>query len=406
MEWAHAIAPGANILLVETTSDRWSDLIAGVDYAKMQPGVSVVSMSWDVPEYRIETATDATFTTAANHPVTFVAAAGDYGSPPEVSRHVAECLGRRRHDASSRSRPGGGYGSETAWSDGGGGVSTVEKEPAYQDGAQNTGYRSDPDVAYDADPNTGVAVYDTVNDRYGTGWDEIGGTSAGAPQWSALLADRQRRAGGGRQSALDAAQARLYSLPANAYHDITTGNNGTYAAGVGYDAVTGLGTPVANVLIEDLINGTTGSPTGGVVTTIAAITRTGGSGGGGGGHGGHGGRGSRYDAVEIMQSLAQSLPSSSLAISTTSVSPQLSAAGLANLPAALLQTASADARAASNAGGGELAPLDLSEQTDDASAAVLLQACRGSPKRATPRPRIPLRQTPRRAANRPALPRR
>ena len=227
-----------------------ADLIAGVDYAKIQPGVSVVSMSWDVPEYRIEAATDSTFTTAANHPVTFVASAGDYGSPPEypaTSPNVLAVGGTTLTLAT-----GGGYGSETAWSSGGGGVSTVEKEPAYQDGAQNTGYRSDPDVSYDADPNTGFAVYDTINDRYGTGWEEIGGTSAGAPQWSALIAIADEGLAAAGNSALAQAQARLYSLPANAFHDMTNGNNGSYAAAAGYDAVTGLGRPVANVLIEDL----------------------------------------------------------------------------------------------------------------------------------------------------------
>ena len=65
VEWAHAIAPGANILLVEATSDRWTDLLAAVNYAKSQPAVSVVSMSWGVSEYRIETATDSTLTAPA-----------------------------------------------------------------------------------------------------------------------------------------------------------------------------------------------------------------------------------------------------------------------------------------------------------------------------------------------------
>jgi subtilase family serine protease len=260
VEWAHAIAPGANILLVETTSDRWSDLIAGVGYAKVQPGVSVVSMSWDVSEYRIETATDSTFTTAANHPVTFVAASGDYGAPPEypaISPNVLSVGGTTLNLAA-----GGRYGSETAWSGSGGGVSPIEKEPVYQDGAQNTGFRGNPDVAYDADPNTGFAVYDTIDDRYGTGWQEIGGTSAGAPQWSALLAIANEGLAAAGKSALAQAQARLYSLPASAFHDVTRGGNGVYSAGTGYDAVTGLGSPVANVLINDLVNGMTGNPTG------------------------------------------------------------------------------------------------------------------------------------------------
>jgi subtilase family serine protease len=260
VQWAHAIAPGANILLVEATSDRWSDLLAAVNYAKNQPGVSVVSMSWGSSEYRVETATDGTFTTAVNHPVTFVTAAGDDGSPasyPATSPDVLSVGGTTLTIAGGNS-----YGSETTWSDTGGGVSMFEREPAFQDGAQNTGYRSGVDVAYDADPNTGFAVYDTINAGYGTGWIEIGGTSAGTPQWSALLAIANEGLAAAGKPALANAQARLYSLPANAFHDVTTGNNGTYAASPGYDAVTGLGTPVANVLIADLVGGVTGSPTG------------------------------------------------------------------------------------------------------------------------------------------------
>ncbi len=277
VEWAHAIAPGAKILLVEATSDRWTDLLAAVNYAKSQPAVNVVSMSWGVSEYRLETATDSTFTTPANHPVSFVAAAGDWGSPPVYPAISPNVLGVG--GTTLNLTAGGSYTSETAWSDGTGGVSMVEKEPAYQTGAQITGYRTGPDVAYDADPNTGFAIYDTVNDGYGTGWTELGGTSAGAPQWAALLAIADEGLAAAGKPALADAQARVYSLPANAFHDITTGDNGTYAAGVGYDAVTGLGTPNANVLIPDLINGVTGSPTG--VSSIKPMGRSGSGGSGG-----------------------------------------------------------------------------------------------------------------------------
>ena len=277
VEWAHAIAPGAKILLVEATSDRWTDLLAAVNYAKSQPQVSVVSMSWGVSEYRLETATDSTFTTPANHPVSFVAAAGDWGAPPVYPAISPNVLGVGGTTLSLTA--GGSYTSETAWTDGTGGVSMVEKEPGYQTGAQSTGDRVGPDAAYDADPNTGFAIYDTVNDGYGTGWTELGGTSAGAPQWAALLAIGDEGLAAAGKPAIANAQARVYSLPASAFHDIKTGNNGTYAAGVGYDAVTGLGTPIVNVLIPDLINGVTGSPTG--VSSIKPLGRLGSGGFGG-----------------------------------------------------------------------------------------------------------------------------
>ena len=82
MEWAHAIAPGASILLVEANSDSGSDLLTAVNYARNQPGVSVVSMSWGGREFTGESTYDSYFTTPAGHTgVTFVAASGDTGSP-------------------------------------------------------------------------------------------------------------------------------------------------------------------------------------------------------------------------------------------------------------------------------------------------------------------------------------
>ncbi len=92
VEWAHAIAPGAKILLVEANSSGLGDLLAGVNYARAVPGVSVVSMSWGSSEFPTETAFDSDFTTPAGHtPVTFVAASGDAGSPglwPALSSNV------------------------------------------------------------------------------------------------------------------------------------------------------------------------------------------------------------------------------------------------------------------------------------------------------------------------------
>ena len=94
VEWAHAIAPGANILLVEANSANGSDLLAGENFARNQPGVSVVSMSWAGSEFAGESTYDSYFTTPAGHTgVTFVAASGDTGSAgapdwPSVSPNV------------------------------------------------------------------------------------------------------------------------------------------------------------------------------------------------------------------------------------------------------------------------------------------------------------------------------
>ena len=173
------------------------------------PGVSVVSMSWGSAEYAGETAYDGDFTTPAGHPgVTFVAATGDDGAPglyPAYSPNVLAVGG-----TSLTLQGDGSYGGESGWSDGGGGTSTIEAEPAYQAGVQATGQRTIPDVAIDADPHTGVSVYDSYDDTDGSGpWMKIGGTSLAAPCWAALIAiaDQGRVAAGG--TTLDGAVAGL-----------------------------------------------------------------------------------------------------------------------------------------------------------------------------------------------------
>ena len=100
VEWAHAMAPGASILLVEANTDYVSDLLAAVDYARRQPGVSVVSMSWGTSEFSQETQLDAYFTSPAGHQgVSFVTAAGDTGAPASWPATSPERPGRRRHFA-------------------------------------------------------------------------------------------------------------------------------------------------------------------------------------------------------------------------------------------------------------------------------------------------------------------
>jgi subtilase family serine protease len=288
VEWAHAMAPKASILLVEAKSASTSDLLAAVDYARRQPGVSVVSMSWGGSESSYLTTKDGYFTTPAGHaPVTFVAAAGDSGSEaewPASSPNVLAVGG-----TSLRTGSGGSYGGESAWSGSGGGFSRVYSVPTYQAGVV-TGHRAVPDVAYDADPNTGLAVYSSVPDGGRTGWEVVGGTSAGAPQWAALiaLANQERAAHG--MAAVGRAQDTLYSLPSSAFHDVTTGYNG-YSARAGYDLITGRGTPVANLLVPELAGVTpptttapnpsppTGTGTGSTSGTGGTATGTGSTGG-------------------------------------------------------------------------------------------------------------------------------
>jgi len=254
VEWAHVIAPAANLVLVECNSNLLTDLLQGAATAAALPGVVAVSMSFGGGEFPGETTFDSTFTTPNNHPgVTFFASTGDSGSVveyPAASPNVVAVGGTTLHFAA----PDGTYGSETAWSGGGGGTSQFEREPNYQSSVQNSAHRTIPDVSMDADPATGVSVYDSYDFGDSTPWAQFGGTSLGSPMWAALIAiaDQGRAASG--QPPLDGSSTTLPLLYRfnNDLHDITSGSNGVFAATVGYDRATGLGTPEANLLLDDL----------------------------------------------------------------------------------------------------------------------------------------------------------
>jgi uncharacterized repeat protein (TIGR03803 family) len=241
VEWAHAIAPGATIVLIATQSNGNSDLFAGVDFAA-STGATQVSLSWGEPEYSDETTSDFHFNVPG---VTFFASSGDGGAGviyPACSPLVVS-VGGTTVDLDSS----GNIISETAWSGSGGGSSVYETVPSYQSGWWSGPGRGVPDVAYDADPNTGVPIFMT-----GAGWVQIGGTSIGAPQWAALCAVANSL----RLQSINSAPGVFYSLATANYtayfHDIVSGSNGAYSASPGYDLVTGLGTPLANQIIPVL----------------------------------------------------------------------------------------------------------------------------------------------------------
>ena len=228
VEWAHAIAPNATILLVEAVDNSDTALLAAVDYATSQPGVVAVSMSWGGEEFSSET--NFSHENHFNKPgITFFASSGDDGSSvmwPAASASVVSVGG-----TTLTLNPDGTVISETAWSDSSGGVSEYVTRPVYQ-----TSYgltypnRTVPDVSYNGNPNTGVPVYN------GTWW-QVGGTSAGAPQWAAIHA-----------LGLSATNTNLYQKAISAYssyfRDIISGSNEVYSAEHGYDNVTGLGSPL------------------------------------------------------------------------------------------------------------------------------------------------------------------
>jgi subtilase family serine protease len=249
VEWAHAIAPAANIVLVEATSASNSALFSAVDWATNN-GAKIVSMSFGGGDSSSDTGYDTHFEHAG---VTYIASAGDTAAAieyPAASPYVLSIGG-----TSLTLTTGNAYSSETAWADSGGGVSTNEKLPGYQSsyGISNSG-RSIPDVAWDADPNTGVYVYDSYVFG-GGGWYEVGGTSVGAPSWAGLIALADQNAT--TPLTTDSLTSRIEytaatgTVYASNYHDITSGSNG-HAAGTGYDLVTGVGSPQANNLVPYL----------------------------------------------------------------------------------------------------------------------------------------------------------
>ena len=165
VEWTHAIAPGAQIILVEADSQSLSDLMASVTTAASQPGVSVVTMSWGLPEGQAVFAADeANYDNVFNVPgVTFLASTGDYGAAdpeyPAFSPNVVAVGGTSLNlnaDNSYNSETGWGYYSDSAGMSigSGGGISLYESEPSYQQGVQSTGSRTTPDVSMVADPAT------------------------------------------------------------------------------------------------------------------------------------------------------------------------------------------------------------------------------------------------------------
>ena len=255
VEWAHVMAPAANLVLYEANSASLGDLVQhAVNTARNNPNVSAVSMSFSAGEFSGETGFDSYFTTPAGHGgVTFLASTGDSGSPggyPAYSYNVVAVGGTQLSVDSSGNRTG-----ETGWSGSGGGTSTQESEPSYQASVQNTGKRTTPDVSMDASPSSGVPVYDTYDNSGGSPWIQVGGTSLATPMWAGLIAvANQGRARNGLASLDGPNQTlpQLYQAAGSGFNDITSGSNGGFSATAGYDRVTGIGTPIASTLVAGL----------------------------------------------------------------------------------------------------------------------------------------------------------
>jgi subtilase family serine protease len=264
VEWAHAIAPGANVLVVEASPgkndvDGYNAFVTAVQTAASTKGVSVVSMSLGGDEFTGESSQDSIFGAAG---ITFIASSGDTGTiewPATAPNDLA--IGGTTLQVSDT----GSYVSEVGWAGAGGGLSTGESEPAYQNAVQSTGKRSTPDVAFVADPRTGVSVY-YISPTSTTGqgkWGSVGGTSVGAPAWAGILAIiNQGRVLSGQATLTGATDTlpAIYALPASDFNKIAitpySGNGVTNQAinTPNYNTQTGLGTPIGLALVTNLVN--------------------------------------------------------------------------------------------------------------------------------------------------------
>ena len=258
IEWSHAMAPHAQIILVEAASNSFSNLLAAVQVASNEvlcgtktcpnggSGVGEVSMSWGGSEFSGETADDSSFTGAG---VTYFASSGDTGGVviwPSASPNVVSAGGT----SVNRDPSNGNFTNETTWSGTGGGPSQYEGTPSYQDGISLVGTaRGTPDFSFDANPATGVSVYDSTSYQGLSGWLAFGGTSVASPSLAGIvnLADKFNF-GQGEQTLIyntyfgANASSCTYG---DAFNDITSGpQSGSYSAGPGWDFTTGVGSNI------------------------------------------------------------------------------------------------------------------------------------------------------------------
>jgi subtilase family serine protease len=199
IEWAHAMAPNAKIYLVEAASESTSDLMYAVKVASQISGVKEISMSWGSNEVQSETSYDSYFNTSG---IVYVASSGgpsQYESRPSFQSKIASTVGSKRGTA---------------------------------------------DISFDANPNTGVNVYDSTSYEGESGWWVLGGTSVAAPSLAGVInvaATSNTFATNGT-----AELTRIYNLLGNSsdFRDITSGTDGSYSCATGWDYITGVGSPL------------------------------------------------------------------------------------------------------------------------------------------------------------------
>jgi kumamolisin len=268
VEWSSGIAPGAKIRVYASGTLAWVDLDAALDQiiadTATQPGMRQLSVSLGLgetfmPAGEVQTQQQKFLRLAAAGVNVFVSS-GDAGSNPDITGHNANGPTQAEYGASDPSvigvggttltlKSNGSVNVESGWASGGGGVSVFFDRPSWQTGSGVPAgtKRLIPDVAAAADPDTGafLVFHGSVT--------QYGGTSWSAPVWAgfcALINEARLKA---HKPALPFLNPLLYPLRGTpAFRDITTGSNGAFQAGAGYDLVTGLGVPNVKELIARL----------------------------------------------------------------------------------------------------------------------------------------------------------
>ncbi len=278
VQWSHAIAPLARIVLIEAPDASTNSLLRAVQLANaMGPGV--LSMSFGTAEGSWTTSVDSVFGASQ---MTYLAATGDWGAGvlwPSVSSKVLAVGG------TSLSYSGAGSRSEVAWSGTGGGISAYVPASAYQQsgvpGVGGLSRRTVADVAMNADPSTGHYLAVIPSGGTAVQWVSAGGTSLSSPMWAGLVAVANAMRAQSALAPLGSTQPMLYGKVAatptsysRAFADITSGSHGscaTCSARAGFDELTGLGTPNATDLLSALGAATPAA----VAPVVAAATISG-----------------------------------------------------------------------------------------------------------------------------------
>jgi subtilase family serine protease len=265
VQWAHATAPLARLVLIEAPDASVTSLSNAVKLANSM-GAGVVSMSFGAAEGSWTSTYDTAF---SGTNMSYVAATGDNGAAvswPAVSSKVLAVSG------TSLTYTGTGARSEVTWTGTGGGVSAYVALPSYQiSGITGATKRSVADVSFNADPSTGQYVAVIASGTTTPKWISAGGTSLSTPQWAGLLAVANAVRAQAGKAPLGQPHAALYSqiaaVPgtyAATFADVNKGSNGTCTsctAKAGYDTPTGWGTPNASALLSSLSGATVTAPT-------------------------------------------------------------------------------------------------------------------------------------------------